>query len=149
MESEEALFVKDGIVVDTVTAGKHTLKTENFPFIEKLQRKIAGGVNIYSAQIFFVDKAHKLEMLWGTDSPIQIRDAEYGFAVGVRARGSYSIQIKDSKKFFVKLVGNTELFTQESIADMFRTAFQMKIKTAISKEMKDSKLTILDMNTER
>ena len=49
MESEEALFVKDGIVVDTVTAGKHTLKTENFPFIEKLQRKIAGGVNIYSA----------------------------------------------------------------------------------------------------
>lgn len=148
MESEEALFVKDGIVVDTVTAGKHTLKTENFPFIEKLQRKIAGGVNIYSAQIFFVDKAHKLEILWGTDSPIQIRDAEYGFAVGVRARGSYSIQIKDSKKFFVKLVGNTEIFTQESIADMFRTAFQMKIKTAISKEMKESKLTILDMNTE-
>ena len=148
MESEEALFVKDGIVVDTITAGRHTLNTANFPFIEKLQRKIAGGVNLYSAQIYFVDKAHKLEMLWGTDSPIQIKDAEFGFAVGVRARGSYSIQIKDSKKFFVKLVGNTELFTKESIEDMFRSAFQMKIKTAIAKEMRQSNLTILDMNTE-
>lgn len=148
MESEEALFVKDGIVVDTITAGRHTLNTANFPFIEKLQRKIAGGVNLYSAQIYFVDKAHKLELLWGTDSPIQIKDAEYGFAVGVRARGSYTMQIQDSKKFFVKMVGNTELFTKESIEDMFRTAFQMKIKTAIAKVMRESNLTILDMNTE-
>lgn len=148
MESEEALFVKDGVVVDTVTAGRHTLTTANFPFIEKLQRKISGGINPYSASIYFVDKAHKLEMLWGTDSPIQMRDAEFDFAVGVRARGSYSIQIKDAKKFFVKMVGNTELFTKESIEDMFRTAFQMKIKTAIATIMKQSKLTILDMNTE-
>lgn len=148
MESEEALFVKDGIVVETLEGGKHTLNTENYPFIRKLQRMVTDGVSPYSAQIYFVDKSHKLELLWGTDSPIQIKDAQYGFAVGVRARGSYSIQIKDSKKFFVKLVGNTILYTKEDIQALFRTAFQMKIKNAVAKMMKECNLTILDMNTE-
>ncbi len=148
MESEEALFVKDGVVVDTLQAGKHTLNTENYPFINRLQKVVSGGTSPYSAQIYFVDKAHKLEMLWGTDSPIQMRDAKYGFAVGVRARGSYSIQIADAKKFFVKLVGNTSVFTKEELQTLFRSAFQMKIKNTIATVMKESNLTILDMNTE-
>lgn len=148
MESEEALFVKDGVVVETLEGGRHTLDTANYPFINKLQKLASGGTSPYSAQIYFVDKAHKLELLWGTDSPIQMRDAQYGFAVGVRARGSYSIQINDSKKFFVKLVGNTPVFTKEEIQALFRTAFQMKIKNTVATIMKNSNLTILDMNTE-
>lgn len=148
MESEEALFVKDGIVVETLTAGRHTLNTANYPFINKLQKMVSGGESPYSCQIYFVDKAHKLELLWGTDSPIQMSDARYDFAVGVRARGSYSVQINDAKKFFVKLVGNTTSYTKEELQQMFRTAFQMKIKTTVATVMKNSNLTILDMNTE-
>ena len=148
MESEEALFVKDGVVVETFTAGKYTLNTANFPFLNGLRKLVSGGESPFSCKIYFVDKAHKLEMLWGTDSPIQMRDAEYGFAVGVRARGSYSIQIKDAKKFFVKLVGNTILFTKEQIQEQFRSAFQSKIKVTIAKTMKECSYTILDMNTE-
>ena len=148
MESEEALFVKDGIVVGTITAGKHTLNTENFPFINGLRKMVTGGESPFNCKIYFIDKAHKLEILWGTDTPIQMRDAEYGFAVGVRARGSYSIQIKDAKKFFVKLVGNTILFTKEQIQEQFRSAFQSKIKVTIAKTMKECNYTILDMNTE-
>ena len=148
MESEEALFVKDGIVVETLGGGRHTLNTANYPFIEKLQKVVSGGTSPYSCQIYFIDKAHKLELLWGTDSPIQMRDAEYNFAVGVRARGSYSIQVNDAKKFFVKLVGNTFSFTKEELNNRFRSAFQMKIKTIVATAMKNSHLTILDMNTE-
>ncbi len=148
MESEEALFVKDGVVVESITAGRHTLNTANFPFINGLRKAVTGGDSPFSCKIYFVDKAHKLEMLWGTDSPIQMRDAEYGFAVGVRARGSYSIQIKDPKKFFVKLVGNTDFFTKEQLQEKFRNAFQSKIKVTIAKTMKNCNYTILDMNTE-
>lgn len=148
MESEEALFVKDGIVVETLGGGRHTLNTANYPFINKLQKMVAGGESPYSCQIYFVDKAHKLELLWGTDSPIQMSDAKYGFAVGVRARGSYSVQINDSKKFFVKLVGNTFSITKEELNSRFRSAFQMKIKNMVATVMKSRNLTILDMNTE-
>lgn len=148
MESEEALFVKDGVVLETFTGGKYTLSTENYPFISGLRKLVSGGESAYSCSIYFVDKAHKLELLWGTDSPIQMRDAQFQFAVGVRARGSYSIQVQDAKKFFIKLVGNTFVFTKEEIQNQFRTVFQTKIKVAVATVMKQSNYTVLDMNTE-
>lgn len=148
MESEEALFVKDGVIVETFTGGKYTLNTANYPFINELRKIATGGTSPFSCKIYFIDKTHKLELLWGTDSPIQIRDAQYQFAVGVRARGSYSIQIKDAKKFFVKLVGNIESFTKEDLRAYFKTVFQTKIKVALATVMKNCGYTVLDMNTE-
>lgn len=148
MESEEALFVKDGVVVETFTGGKYTLNTENYPFINSLRKMATGGKSPFSCKVYFIDKTHKLEILWGTDSPIQIRDAQFQFAVGVRARGSYSIQIKDAKKFFVKLVGNTEYFTKDDVRNYFKTVFQTKIKVALATVMKNCGYTVLDMNTE-
>lgn len=148
MESEEVLFVKDGVVEATLGGGRHTLNTDNYPFINKIQRVVTGGKNPYSCKIYFVDKAHKLELLWGTDSPIQMEDIKYKFRIGVRARGSYSIQIQDAKKFFVKLMGNTNTFTKEELNNSFKTAFQSKIKVAVAKTMRDSKLSVLEMNTE-
>ncbi len=148
MESEEALFVKDGVVVETFSGGKFTLSTANYPFINGLRKIATGGQSPFSCKIYFIDKTHKLEILWGTDSPIQMRDAQFQFAVGVRSRGSYSIQIKDAKKFFVKLVGNTTSFTKDDVKQYFKTVFQTKIKVALATVMKNCKYTVLDMNTE-
>ena len=149
MDSEEALFVDNGVIVNTFGGGKHTLNTQNYPFITKLRKSVSGGQSAYNCKIYFVNKVHKLELLWGTDSPIQVRDAEYGFAVGIRARGSYSAQVADSSKFLIKLVGlNTQSYTDEEMKKQFRTVFQTKIKVAIATVVKEKKITILDMNTE-
>ena len=147
-ETEEALFVKDGVVVATFTGGRYNLETANYPFLTELRNKFSGGVSAFSCKVYFVDKSHKLELNWGTDSPIQMRDAEYGFAVGVRARGGYTIQIEDAKKFYLKMVGNIPIFTVDIINESFRSVFQQKIKVELATVMKQSKLTILDMNTE-
>mgnify|MGYP001017079509 FL=1 len=37
-ENEEALFVKDGIIVQVFPAGKYTLNTYNYPFINSLRK---------------------------------------------------------------------------------------------------------------
>lgn len=148
-ENEEALFVKDGIVVQTFGAGKYTLSTQNYPFINGLRKAVTGGKNPYTCKIYFVDKSHKLELFWGTDSPIQMRDPEFGFMVSVMSHGSYSIQVKDSKKFLVKLVGNNvQFFTSQEIATYFRTAFATKIKTKLAQYMKNYHQTVLDIATE-
>lgn len=148
-ENEEALFVKDGIVVQTFGAGKYTLSTQNYPFINGLRKAVTGGKSPYTCKIYFVDKSHKLELFWGTDSPIQMRDPEFGFMVSVMSHGSYSIQVKDSKKFLVKLVGNNvQFFTSQEIATYFRTAFATKIKTKLAQYMKNYHQTVLDLATE-
>lgn len=77
-----------------------------------------------------------------------MEDIKYKFRIGVRARGSYSIQIDNAKKFFVKLMGNTNTFTKEELNNSFKTAFQSKIKVAVAKTMKNSSLSVLEMNTE-
>ena len=48
MESEEALFVKDGVVVETFSGGKFTLSTANYPFINGLRKIASGGVSAFS-----------------------------------------------------------------------------------------------------
>jgi membrane protease subunit (stomatin/prohibitin family) len=149
-EAEEALFVKDGIIVQTFPGGKYTLKTANFPFLDTLMKKaVFGGNSPFTCKVYFVDKSHKMELFWGTPTPIQMRDAEFGFAVNVRASGSYSTQVFDAKKFFLKMVGNNvQFFTQEELNNSFRTAFVSKMKTKLATVMKEQKMTVLDMSSE-
>lgn len=147
-ESEEALFMKDGIIVQTFPAGKYTLNTANYPFIGALRKKMTGGTSPFSCKVYFINKAHALELYWGTDPAMQIDDQRYGI-VTVGAMGSYSIQVIDGKKFLNKLVGNNvEFFTAEQINKFFRSAFVGKIKSNIAKYIKQNQVSILDLLTE-
>src|SRR5664280_2870622 len=95
-ESEEAIFIKDGIAVATFDAGRHRLSTKNYPFIEKLINAFTGGASAFHCKVYFVSKDHKLDLFWGTDTPIQMRDPVQRIQTSIQARGSYSIQIAES-----------------------------------------------------
>lgn len=147
-ESEEALFMKDGIIVQTFPAGKYTLNTANYPFIGNLRKKLSGGVSPFSCKIFFVNKAHALELYWGTDPAMQLDDPRFGI-VTVGALGSYSVQVVDGKKFLNKLVGNNVLyFTAEQINVFFRSAFTGKIKTSIARYLRQNNMSVLELITD-
>ena len=54
VDSDEiALFVKDGKVVGKLGPGRHTLDTNNIPFLSKLLDKFTGG-NLFIAEVYFV-----------------------------------------------------------------------------------------------
>lgn len=147
-ESEEAFFMKDGIIVQTFPAGKYTLNTANYPFIGTLRKKLTGGTSPFSCKIYFINKAHALEMYWGTDPAMQIDDPRFGI-VTVGALGSYSIQVTDGKKFLNKLVGNNvAYFTSEQINVFFRSAFTSKIKSNLARYLKQNDLAVLELMTD-
>jgi membrane protease subunit (stomatin/prohibitin family) len=149
-ESEEAIFVKDGIAVATFEAGRHSLSTKNYPFIEKLINAFTGGVSVFHCKVYFVSKDHKLDLFWGTDTPIQMRDPVQRIQTSIQARGSYSIQVAESKKFLVKLIGNNvRSFTDETLNGYFRNAFLQIIKDSIAQHIKDSGQEILDICTDK
>jgi membrane protease subunit (stomatin/prohibitin family) len=148
-DAEEAIFIYDGKILEIFKGGKYTLNSDNYPFINGLRRMITGGVNPFSCKVYFISKAHKLEILWGTDSPIQIRDAEFKFMVGIRARGSYSLKIDDSKNFYLKLVGNNiSSYAVEDVQKSFKSLFIMNIKNKLANLMSDMKMTVLDMSSQ-
>ncbi len=147
-ESEEALFMKDGMIVQTFPAGKYTLNTANYPFIGALRKKLTGGTSPFSCKIYFINKAHTLELRWGTDPAMQLDDPRFGI-VTVGALGSYSIQVVDGKKFLNKLVGNNvAYFTSEQINVFFRSAFTSKIKSNLARYLKENNLAVLELMTE-
>ena len=123
-ESEEALFFKDGVIEQVFTGGKYKLDTSNYPFISRLRNALTGGISTFNCKVYFVNKVHSMEVLWGTDSPIQVRDPIQGIATSVMARGAYRVQVQNSKKFLLKMVGNSKAYmTKEDMTAYFRSRF--------------------------
>lgn len=143
-ESEEALFFKDGIIEQVFEGGKYTLSTNNYPFISRIATAFTGGISTFNCKVYFVRKAHSQEILWGTDSPVQVRDPKLGIATSLQARGSYKVQIDDSKKFLVKMIGNNiQNFQQNTLNNFFRNEFSQYIKSSIAKVVKSSNEEIM------
>lgn len=134
MPGEEAIFIKGGTVEQTFENGTYKLSTENYPFISRLRNAFTGGVSTFNCVVYFVRKAHSVEIKWGTDSPIQVRDKIHGIVTNAKVRGAYKIQIENPVIFLEKLIGNNVLYQfQEELPKYFASEFQGKIKTVVSK----------------
>lgn len=149
-ESEEALFFKDGVIEQVFDSGKYSLSTNNYPFISRIRNILTGGISTFNCKVYFVRKAHSMEIMWGTDTPIQLRDPIQGLVTSIQARGSYKIMVDDSKKFLIKMVGNNIKFvTQDELKLFFRNEFLQYIKSAIAKYIKSSKEEIFGICSEQ
>ena len=147
MPGEEAIFVNQGTIEQIFESGTYKLSTNNYPFISRLKNAFSGGISTFNFVVYFVRKAHSVEIKWGTDSPIHVRDKVLGIATKLRARGSYKIQIDNAGKFLETLVGNNVQYqAQEDLNQYFITQFQSKIKSAIAKELMRSEIEVLGID---
>lgn len=147
MPGEEAIFIKGGTVEQTFENGTYKLSTENYPFISRLRNAFSGGISTFNCVVYFVRKAHSVEIRWGTDSPIQVRDKMLGIATKLRCRGSYKIQIDNPVKFLEKLIGNNvPLQLQEELNKYFINEFQSKIKSVIARALNESNTELLGID---
>ena len=127
-EYEEALFVKDGVIEEIFGPGKYTLTTENYPFLTKLMSHLfTGGVSAYNCKVYYINKSHHLEQKWGTSSTLRCLDPVWGIEVHIKARGAYTVIVKDGKKFFIKMVGANASASESDIVKQFKTAFLQNI----------------------
>ncbi len=134
MPGEEAIFIKGGTVEQVFENGTYKLSTENYPFISRLRNAFTGGISTFNCVVYFVRKADSQEIIWGTDTPIQVRDKVWGVRTDAKVRGAYKVRIVNPVKFLEKLIGNNIPFQfQEDLNKYFRNEFQGKIKSAVSK----------------
>ena len=144
MPGEEAIFIKGGTVEQTFTNGTYKLSTENYPFISRLRNAMSGGISTFNCVVYFVRTAHSMEIRWGTDSPIQVRDKLLGIATKIKARGSYKVTVGNPELFLAKLLGNNmPSATQDGLTRYFANQFQSKIKTVITKALNQTENELL------
>lgn len=124
---EEAIFVNNGVIVQTFTNGRFELSSENYPFIAELRNLITGGVSTFNCKVYFIALNQSHEILWGTDSPIKVRDAVQKIVTNVLARGSYRVSIESAENgalLMNKLIGyGTSFFNAENLEGYFGRLF--------------------------
>ncbi|MBN3524075.1 SPFH domain-containing protein [Paenibacillus apiarius] len=145
-ESQEAILYKGGQAFDRFTAGRHTLSTANIPILNHIVNLPFGGDSPFTAEVWYVNKLHSLNVKWGTRSPLQLQDPKYQLFVKVRSFGQFGIQIDDACKFLGKLVGTLPVFNQETLTEYFRGVLMMNIHELISSYFVHRKISILEIN---
>ena len=95
-QDECALFYKDGKFVGRLDAGRHTLETQNIPFLSVLMDKFTGG-NVLMAEVWFVMLREVGGMQFGGRIG-DVEDPKSGMAIGTMVHGDFSIQVEDPMK---------------------------------------------------
>lgn len=146
-ESQEAVLVKGGQMIGPFGPGRHTLSTENVPLLSSLFKLPFGGRSPFTAEVWFVNKAIPLDVKWGTAEPVQVLDPLYQVMLPVRANGQYGVQIQDSKKFLIKLVGTMPSFDRDKLVSYFRGVIVTRAKDAIANIIVAQNVSILQIAT--
>lgn len=145
-ESQEAVLVKSGKVLDVFGSGRHTLETANIPILNKIINLPFGGQSPFKAEVWYINKGYNLDIKWGTPTPIQIQDPKYGIFAPVRSNGAFGIHVSDAKKFLVKLVTTMPTFDATTVTKYFRSLYVTKVKDAISTYLVHKQISILEIN---
>ena len=145
-ESQEAVLFKGGQALDIFAAGRHTLSTANIPLLRHLVNLPFGGRSPFTAEVWYINKIHSLDIKWGTPTPIQLQDPKYNVFIPVRSFGQFGIQINDSKQFLTKLVGTLPIFDKENINSFFKGLYLTKVKDSISSYLVKKGVGILEIN---
>lgn len=145
-ESQEAVLYKGGQALDVFRAGRHTLETANIPLLNKVVNLPFGGRSPFTAEVWYINRLHVLDIKWGTPTPIQIQDPKYKIFVPIRSFGQFGVQITDSKSFLTKLVGTVTIFDKDTITKYFRGLYLTKVKDAISSYLVKKSVSVLEIN---
>ena len=144
-ESQEALFYKNGQALDLFPSGRHTLSTENLPFLKRVFAGLFNKGKPFPCDIYFINKVHVLDVIWGTDSPIEMEDPRYAIFIGVRANGQTGLRITDARRFVTKVVGQLPECTVDSVRRAVKGMLIAAVKEQIAIAIVEKKISILEI----
>lgn len=119
-ESQAAVFVNEGTVGDVFMPGLYTLTTQNLPILTTLRSWKYGFDSPFKAEVYFVSTRNFLNLKWGTQNPIMMRDSDLG-VVRLRAFGTYGIRVVNPRIFMKEVVGTEGSFTTDEIEGQLRS----------------------------
>jgi membrane protease subunit (stomatin/prohibitin family) len=130
VDSDEcAVFFKDGKVVGVLPPGRHTLSTQNIPFLNNIVNKFTGG-DVFISEIYFVKTAPVRGVPFG--GPIgDMIDPLTGEQVIPRIFGEFSVVVTDPVRFIVGYTGQAAQGDNDAILMWIKGLFMNGVKTTL------------------
>jgi len=100
---EQAIFFRDGKVVEVMDAGRYTLDSSNLPFLSNLVDSFTGG-NVFQTEVFFVNVREHPGIKFGGRIG-HVEDPKSGVPVETMVHGEFSFRVTDARQLIVGLVG--------------------------------------------
>lgn len=110
-ETHNAILIKDGQMLQTLSSGKYLISK----FVDL---KTEADSNL---EVLFMSKTAKLNLLWGTAQKFLMYDAnlQENFKIGMS--GDYDVQIGDPRKCYLYLIGADNNLTTSALQDRLQT----------------------------
>src|SRR5215467_8347537 len=130
VDSDEcAVFFKDGRVVGVLTPGRHTLSTQNIPFLNQIVNNYTGG-QVFISEIYFVKTTPVRSLPFG--GPIgDMLDPLTGEQVIPRIFGEMSVVVTDPVRFVVGYVGQAGAGDNDAVLEWIKGLFMNGVKTTL------------------
>ena len=153
-ESQEAVFFMNGQALDLFGPGRYTLETESIPKIGAFLKRSTGDTSPFHAEVYFINKSIQMALKWGTDSKVRYIDPASGVPLELGASGSMNMQVADSRKLLIKLVGTMNGISWEaegsnftkSVQNSFRPVISTAVKTTLTSVIKGLDINILEVD---
>jgi len=139
-EGQAAVFLNEGRIADVFTPGLYSLTTQNMPVLTTLRSWKYGFESPFKADVYFVNTRNFLDLKWGTQNPIMMRDSDLG-AVRLRAFGTYGIRVTNPAAFLREVVGTDGQFTTEEIEGQLRSM----LVSAFTNMLATAQVAVLDL----
>lgn len=145
VDSDEcALFFKDGTYQGWLPAGRHTLQTQNIPFLNNLVNKFTGG-DVFIAEIFFVKTQPIRSVPFGGKLESMEDPLLFEF-VTPRIHGEFSMVITDPVRFVIGYHGQAAGgHDNDATSDWIKRLFFMSVKTVIGQMCAQSGRSLLNL----
>ncbi|MBQ8318729.1 MAG: SPFH domain-containing protein [Lachnospiraceae bacterium] len=152
-ESQEAIFFKDGQALDLFGPGRYTLETQQLPLIEKAYKLPTDTEGTFHSEVYFINKTVQMAIKWGTPEKVRFIDPLTGVPLELGASGEMNIQVANSRKLLIKLVGTMNGIAWEegpgltkSLQASFRPLISNAVKTNLSSVIKNEAIDILEID---
>ena len=141
---EVAVFVKDGQVQGRLGPGRHTLETQNIPFLGRLIEGATGG-NLFVSEIYFVSMREFPGVKFG--GPIgDVRDPDTGLGIGTMVYGDFSVRVTEPEKLILGLVGLRRT-TNDEFLSWFKSQMMKVVRDRIAELLVKKKWALLDVTS--
>ena len=141
---EVCLFFKDGQFKGLLSAGRHTLDTQNIPFLNNIVNRFTGG-NVFISELFFVTVSPIYNEGFG--GPLgSMRDPELDLRVNPRVFGTYSFRVVDPTRFVIEF-WRQRGGDSDAALQWVRDEIVMGVKTTLTNLIKSGDLTMMDLGT--
>lgn len=152
-ESQEAIFFKDGQALDLFGPGRYTLETQQLPLLEKVYLLPTDTQGTFHSEVYFINKTVQMSIKWGTPDKVRFIDPLTGTPLALGASGEMNIQVSNSRKLLLKLVGTMKGISWEegpgftkSLQASFRPLIANAVKTNLSSVIKNEAIDILEID---